>query len=86
MARDGREREIAQELGRLAHALSNDVALALAALELLQEQGEVPAPALDSLAGAVAALQRASDHLGALRTLRDGLLAAPDPSVPLIPS
>ncbi|MBX5491290.1 MAG: hypothetical protein IRZ14_09025 [Chloroflexi bacterium] len=65
------DREVAQEIGRLAHALSNEVALALAALELLHEQGAVPTHLADWVTSAIAALHRTTDHLGALRALRD---------------
>jgi hypothetical protein len=83
MATDGREATIAPELGRLAHALSNDVGLALAALELLHEQGAVPSPARDWLAAALAALHRAGDHLAALRALQHWPNDAAGPALPL---
>ncbi len=78
-----RDREVAREVGQLVHALSNDVALALAALELLQEQGAVPESLADWVTSGIAALHRAAEHLGALRALRDRLIGAAGPSISL---
>lgn len=70
--------QAARELGLLAHALSNDLGLALVTLELLQEQGAVPEPMRDWVAGAFAALTRATERVAALRELRDRAVVAPN--------